>query len=42
MFFLFPDREELKDKLLLMREGLAILPPAHYQTLKYVIGHLVR
>ncbi|KAH3877943.1 N-chimaerin-like isoform X2 [Dreissena polymorpha] len=36
------NREEQKDKLLLMREGLAILPPAHYQTLKYLINHLIR
>lgn len=35
-------REELKDKLLLVREGLAKLPPAHYQTLKYLVSHLVR
>ncbi|KAL4228547.1 N-chimaerin [Mactra antiquata] len=36
------NREHLKDKILLVREGLAKLPPAHYQTLKYLISHLVR
>ncbi|XP_060569003.1 N-chimaerin-like [Ruditapes philippinarum] len=36
------NREELKDKILYVREGLAKLPPAHYQTLKYLINHLVR
>ena len=35
-------REEVKNKILLVREGLAKLPPAHYQTLKYLVSHLVR
>lgn len=35
-------REEIKDKVVLVREGLAKLPPAHYQTLKYLVSHLVR
>lgn len=35
-------REELKDRIMLVREGLAKLPPAHYQTLKYLVAHLVR
>ena len=41
-FALFTGKEETKDKILLVREGLAKLPPAHYQTLKYLVSHLVR
>ena len=38
----FTGREEIKDKVLIIREGVAKLPPAHYQTLKYLVSHLVR
>ncbi|XP_052802986.1 N-chimaerin-like isoform X2 [Mya arenaria] len=36
------NQESKKDKVTFLREGLAMLPPAHYQTLKYLVNHLVR
>lgn len=31
-----------QDQLSKIREALSKLPPAHYQTLRYLLAHLVR
>jgi hypothetical protein len=31
-----------REQLTMVKEGLSKLPPAHYQTLKYLVAHFVR
>ncbi|XP_033733399.1 N-chimaerin-like isoform X1 [Pecten maximus] len=37
-------RDDVRSRELIikLKEGLSILPPAHYQTLKYLLAHLIR
>lgn len=42
IFFVELDSITVEERKSLIKEGFSLLPPAHYQTLKYLLSHLAR
>lgn len=44
MFYFVPEQDEPRSRtqIIKIKEGLSKLPPAHYQTLRFLLAHLNR